>query len=395
MAITVNSIPEEYASLHDELWFVVDSTNKASTNFKYVFDVYVDATLIARIKQFPDVSSTKGIFNAGNIMRNYAQSNFIPNTATTLFSASNDNIYKEFTIKYGEEYGGTTYTNLLEQTYVAFNFYYPDFYNPAQSPTYFKSYINKWLTNRDLSNVECAFTDKLHIGYMSPSGVTTNVYPSVQLYNENGTTSGSAVTTATDPQETFSLLDISPSGINSWYGSTVIPQSAYSYGIKLHNGVGFGDEVRVKLVCNPNYSPIALHFLNQLGGYDTMHFRLVNKESRNVESKQYEGSKFRYNASATAMRSYDDFNRINPGATKYVVEHSTMYKLRSNYLNVTDYNWLAELIQSPEVYFEQGGYYYPVVTMTSNWEEKKRIADKMFNLELDVQIANKKYSQFR
>jgi len=30
-----------------------------------------------------------------------------------------------------------------------------------------------------------------------------------------------------------------------------------------------------------------------------------------------------------------------------------------------------------------------------NWEEKKRIADKMFNLELDVQIANKKYSQFR
>ena len=67
----------------------------------------------------------------------------------------------------------------------------------------------------------------------------------------------------------------------------------------------------------------------------------------------------------------------------------------SNYLNVTDYNWLRELIQSPEVYFEQGGYYYPIVTMTSNWEEKKRIADKMFNLELDVQIANKKYSQFR
>jgi hypothetical protein len=126
-----------------------------------------------------------------------------------------------------------------------------------------------------------------------------------------------------------------------------------------------------------------------------MHFRLVNKESRNVESKQYEGNKWRYNSSAVAMRSYDDYNRINPGATKYVVEHSTSYKLRSNYLNVTDYNWLAELIQSPEVYFEQGGYYYPVVTMTSNWEEKKRIADKMFNLELDVQIANKKYSQFR
>jgi hypothetical protein len=395
MAITVNSIPEQYASLHDDLWFVVDSTNKASTNFKYVFDIYVDAVLVARIKQFPDVTSNKGIFNAGNIMRNYATSYFTPNPITTLFSASTDNIYKQYNIKYGEEYGGVIYTNLVSQNYIAYNFYYPDFYNPAQSPTYFNSYIYKWLTNRDIANVECAYTDKLHIGYLKPFGVSGNVYPSVQLYNENGTPSGSAVTTSPDPINAFTLFDISPTGINEWYESTVIPQSAYSYGIKLHNGSSFGDEVRVKLVCNPNYSPIALHFLNQLGGYDTMHFRLVNKEARNVESKQYEGSKFRYNASATAMRSYDDYNRINPGATKYVVEHSTMYKLRSNYLNVTDYNWLAELIQSPEVYFEQGGYYYPVVTMTSNWEEKKRIADKMFNLELDVQIANKKYSQFR
>jgi hypothetical protein len=395
MAITVNSIPEQYASLHDDLWFVVDSTNKASTNFKYVFDVYIGATLVARIKQFPDVTSTKGIFNAGNIMRNYAESYFIPNTNQILFSGSNDNLYKEYTIKYGEEFGGVTYTNLVIQSYVAFNFYYPDFYNPAQSPTYYKSYLNKWLTNRDLSNVECAFTDKLHIGYMNASGVTTNLYPSLQLYNEDGTTSGSALTTGTDPQNTFSLLDISPSGINDWYGSTVIPSTAYAYGIKLHNGTSFGPEAKVKLICNPNYTPIALHFLNQLGGYDTMHFRLVNKESRQTESKQYEGNKWRYNSSAVAMRSYDDYNRINPGATKYVVEHSTSYRLRSNYLNVTDYNWLAELIQSPEVYFEQGGYYYPIVTMTSNWEEKKRIADKMFNLELDVQIANKKYSQFR
>jgi hypothetical protein len=395
MAITVNSIPEQYASLHDDLWFVVDSTNKASSNFKYVFDVYVDATLVARIKQFPDITSTKGIFNAGNIMRNYAQSYFKPGPIQNLFNGGGNDIYKEYTIKYGEEYGGTTYTNLLEQTYVAFNFYYPDFYDPAQSPTYYKSYLNKWLTNRDTSNIECAFTDKLHIGYMTASGVTTNVYPSVQLYNENGTTSGSAVTTGTDPRDTFSLLDISPSGINGWYESTVIPSTAYAYGIKLHNGTSFGPEVKVKLVCNPNYSPVALHFLNQLGGYDTMHFRLVNKESRQTESKQYEGNKYRYNSSATAMRTYDDYKRINPGATKYVVEHSTMYKLRSNYLNVTDYNWLAELIQSPEVYFEQGGYYYPIVTMTSNWEEKKRISDKMFNLELDVQIANKKYSQFR
>jgi len=61
MAITINSIPEQYASLHDELWFVVDSTNKASANFKYVFDVYVDAVLVRSEEHTSELQSRFGI----------------------------------------------------------------------------------------------------------------------------------------------------------------------------------------------------------------------------------------------------------------------------------------------------------------------------------------------
>lgn len=393
MPITVNSIPEDYASAHDDLWFVVDSTNKAQTNFKYIFDVYINSVQVARIKQFPDPSNDKGIFNAGDIIRNYTDSYFTPNASTTLFSSTNDEIYVEYQIKYGEEYGGTLYTNLTTQTYVAFNYYNPAFRDP--STAYFDDYVSKWLSNRDLGKVECGFTDKLYLGWMNASGSNPNMYPSVQLYNEDGTTSGSAQTTAASVKDTFVLADISPTAINNHFGTTIIPSTAYAYGIKLHNGVGFGPEVKVKLVCNPNYDPITLHFLNQLGGYDSFGFRTVNKESRTINKKSFAQNDWAYQSTGTRMQRYDANKRINAGTVAFSTEQVVNYKLKSNYVNATDYTWLRELIGSPEVYMEQGGYYYPVAITTNNWEEKKRIADKMFNLELDIQLGSKTYSQFR
>jgi hypothetical protein len=393
MAITVNSIPEDYASVHDDLWFVVDSTNKAQTNFRYVFDVYINSVQVARVKQFPDPGNDKGIFNAGDIIRGYAESYFTPNPSKTLFSSTGDEIYVEYEIKFGEEYGGTLYTNLVVDDYVAFNYYNPVFRDPSTS--YFDDYVSEWLSNRDFGQIECGFTDQLFIGWMNASGSNLSMYPSVQLYNEDGTTSGSAQTTGTTSVDTFTLLDISPTGINNHFTTTIIPATAYAYGIKLHDGTAFGPEVKVKLVCNPNYAPINLHFLNQLGGYETFGFRTVNKESRTINRKSFTQEDWVYQSTGTKMSRYDAFNRINAGSVPFSTEQSITYRLKSNYINVKDHTWLRELIASPEVYMEQEGYLYPVTITTNNWEEKKRVADKMFTLELDVELGSKTYSQFR
>ncbi len=98
MAITVNSTPESYASAHDDLWFVATSTNVAQSNFKFVFDVYINSVQVARVKQYPDPTSSKGYFNAGNIVRNYLSSYFKPNSTQTLFSYDGDDIYVNYEI---------------------------------------------------------------------------------------------------------------------------------------------------------------------------------------------------------------------------------------------------------------------------------------------------------
>lgn len=393
MAITVNSVPEAYASAHDDLWYVVTSTNVAQTNFKFVFDVYVNSILVARVKQYPDPSTNKGYFNAANIVRNYLSSYFKPNTTQTLFSYDGDDIYVTYEIKYGEEYGGTLYTNLTNVTYRAFNYYNPTFRDPSTS--YFSNFVTKWISNRDLSNIDCAFSEKCHIGWMNASGTTTSMTATIQKYSESGATVGSPSTGASDTISSFALLDISPSAINTYLGSSFISSSDYAYGIKLNYSATQSQEIKVKLACNPRYTPVAVHFLNQLGSYDTIFFRAVNRESRAIESKLYQQMNWQYNAGTTSMRSYDSFKRINPGGVKYAINQTVTYALKSDYLNQTNYNWVKELIASPEVYMEVNGYYYPFNITTSNWQQKYKFADKMFNLEIEGEVNQKINSQFR
>jgi hypothetical protein len=393
MAITVNSVPEAYASAHDDLWYVVTSTNVAQSNFKFVFDVYVNSVQVARVKQYPDPSTNKGYFNAANIVRNYLTSYFKPNTTQTLFSYDGDDIYVSYEIKYGEEYGGTTYTNLTNVSYKAFNYYNPAFRDPSVS--YFSSYVTEWLSNRDLNNIDCAFAEKCHIGWMNASGSTTSMTATVQKYSESGATVGSPSTGTSATISSYALLDLSPTAINTYLGTTFINSSDYAYGVKLNYSSTSSDEIKVRIGCSPRYNPIPVHFLNQLGSYDTIFFTAVNREGRSMNSKSYQQMNWQYNAGSTSMRNYNTYNVINPGQVKFAVEQSVTYSLKSNYLSQTNYNWIKELIGSPEVYIEVNDYYYPFNITTTNWQQKLRIADKMFNLELEGEVNQKINSQFR
>lgn len=391
MAITINSTPEAYPSMHDDLWFVVTSTNTAQVNFKYVFDIYINNSLVARIKTFTDPSSGKGIFNAANIVRNYWSSYFKPNTTSTFWTYTGNDIYVPYEIRFGEEYNGSLYTNLASGTYRAFNFYNPLFRNPSTS--YFQPYISKWLTNRDKDKLECSMTERLFAGWMNAAATTTNLTMTVQKYLPGGATDGSAVTSPTQSTQSFVLVDLSPAAINTYLAQNLITASTYQYGVKINYGGTSSDELKVMIACNPTFTPVSLHFLNQLGGYDSFMFRAVNRQSRSIERKQYERTNWLLNTNT--MQQYDSFNRMYEGANVYAVQQDASFKLQSDYIGQTDFTWLNELIASPEVYMEQGGYYYPVAMKTSSWEEKIRAADKMFNMTLEVDYGRKINSQYR
>lgn len=391
MAITINSTPEAYPSAHDDLYFVATSSNVSQAGFKYVFDVVINSTIVARIKLFPDPLSAKGIFNAGGIIRNYLAGYFKPNTTQTAFAYTGNDLYISYDVRFGEDYGGTTYTNLASGSYKAFNFVNPIFRDFSTS--YYQPKINTWLTSRDITAADVKMSEKLFAGWMNTAGTTTNLTLTVQKYLNGGGNDGASATGDSVTCNAFVLFDLSPAAINAYLGSSFITASTYQYGVKVNYEGNQSAEFKIKLACQPRWTPVSLHFLNKLGGYDTMAFRLVNKRSGSVEKKSYEQMPYQY--SGGSMSRYNANKVMNAGNNTFAVNETVTFKLTSDYINQADYLWLKDLITSPEVYYEESGYYYPVGIKTTTWDEKIRAADKMFNFELSIEFAQKINSQYR
>ena len=402
MAITINSFPGNYSTMHAPLWFVVSSTNTSQTNFKYVFDIYIAGNLVARIKQFPQPVSSKGIFNAAPIVRNYWNSYFKPSISPfTAVSYTGSDIYIEYEVKFGEEYNGVTYTNLEEQSKFAYNYVQDYLYNTSSNliltPTaYDTNYAGFYLTNRDKAQVQFPYSlltsNTLFTSFLSDAENTSKNL-SLDIVVFNGSTS-TTYTGATSSWKDFALLDISPRALNAYIGSTIIDATTKYYDVRAKIAGVQVDTMRVTLSCT-QYDVIPLHFLNSVGGYETFHFSLVNRQTRAIEKKSFQRLQYEYESATTAMDMVDAYGRLYGGTIPFSTQQKVTYKLTSDWVNFTDYNWLKEMISSPEVYLERNNQFMPINITTTNWTEKKRFADKTFNLELDIDLGLQINSQFR
>ena len=394
MAITINSTPNNYQSVHEDLWFVVSSTNTGQTNFKYVFDVLINSTLVARIKSYPQPTTTKGLFNASTIVRNYWSSYFKPDSPATLFSYVGSDIRIPFTIQFGEEYGGTLYTNLTNGNYQCFN-YYPNILDGlgAYNGTWYDDYKAMLITKRDQLNLVTRRSDGRCFVSLLNSAINTSANWKFEITRYN---SGVATTNTSGGNVAvldYAMLDVSPSAINTYLGTSFITSDTDYYLLDSYENNAAQWSMRVNILCEPKFDAIPVHFLNSLGGYDTINFSLVNRETRNMERKSYEEIEWQYGSNS--MDRVNGDNVFYGGSKVFTTSQTITYRLTSDWLNLTDYNWIRDLIASPEVYMEDGGYYIPVKVNSNTWTEKKRYADKMYNLELDIEFGSKAYSQFR
>ena len=400
MAITINSSPDIYSSLHAPLWFVLSSTNTAQTNFKYVCDVYVNSNLVARLKSFPQPVSSKGIFNVAPVVRNYWASYFKPDIVTpSVFSYTGSDIYVDYELKFGEEYGGTTYLDLTTTNKFGYNYIQDYLYTPT-SPMYLTpleyetQYQGNFISNRDYANIyfnkERLQTGYLFLSFLSDAENTPKNHSiDVSVYNGSTTTNytGSNVNF-----RDFALLDISPRAINDYIASSIITSTTVYYDVKIKIAGNLRNTARVYLNCTQN-DVVTLHYLNALGGYDTMDFTKVNRQTRNIEKSSFEGIEWEY--SSNAMKRANSYGVLYGGSNQFATRQKLTYRLISDWLSYIDYLAIKELIGSSEIYLERGNNFIPVQVGTNTWTEKKRYADKTYNLELDISIANNINSQFR
>ena len=88
--------------VYNTVAYVINSTNNARTNYKYIADIYLNTTLIATLKHNPDLLTKYGVFDAGKILENILSYDY-----SRVYSNGFNNIggsLIDYSIKFGEEF---------------------------------------------------------------------------------------------------------------------------------------------------------------------------------------------------------------------------------------------------------------------------------------------------
>lgn len=404
MAITINSQPATFPSMHDDLWFVASSNNVGTTNFKFVYDIYINGSQVSRNKIFPSPSAdgSYGVFNASPVVRSYVTNYFEP-SGTTVLMASNDKIKVDYQMRIGEEVSGAVIANLASGNFSAYNYYAPLFGDiftengdiPLVLSDYYdnlliENYTDDWLSDRDSLEIPIEYGDQFFITFLKITSGSYKLW--VQPTNENGTL-GTAVSGDITMTGQFNLFNFQAAAINAFLGQTLITENTFGYNVYITLGAAVTRTLKFKQVCNPKYRQYNLHFLNRLGGYDTMAFRLVNKRRSEFDRSSYRRNP--YKLSGGQMKNIDAYNKYNETTFNFAIQHTDYYMLTSDFLLDQDYAWLAQLVASPIVYMEVQGAFFPVTIRNTNYQYKYKVSDGLFNFDLEVEIGKYLNSQFR
>lgn len=381
MAITIVSSPASGCTLQDELWHIASSTNSADLEFKYVFDVFINGTQKIRVKQFAEPSTLKGYFNAANIVRNSMVYEWF--TPISDFVVDQPNVSGEiaitYQVQYGEELSGITSLNMASGNTTAYNFNAPLF---KRRLTTIANKANQFFTNRpNYANTEEG--ENLFVGlYLTATKtITVEIYGGNNGLIQNSTLSYNAG---------FYQLNIGTYGMfNEFFtGQTIDWNTVKYYTVTIEGQPPF----RVNLVCNPKYTPTNIHFINAWGMFDSLRFDLVSRLSMEVKRKEFQQTDYRFTNTSV---NYMTGNKYYEGNVNYYNNSSFKYKLTASALTDAEWQWVADLIMSPQILMEIDNYYYPVTITNSSYTFNKYVNSRLKPLEIEFEFNTQRNSQLR
>jgi hypothetical protein len=423
MAITIIENLKDYNPAFNDMEIQVSSNNIATTyNFKYIFEVFIDAVNVGTIKTLPEpvTGNNYGYVDVNEIVGSYIETQIADRNSVEAFQEGILSPWAEVVVKFGEEFStGSPTAPIIEFLNLATTgskyawnacFDYTIWISRIQFSV--SGAFSPWVVSNGsirhfLTNY---YTPKVSINDLGwawflvddPSDVDTL---EIKTYDSSGVLIQTVNADSNYNSPTSSKIQnvsIAPKSLNNIDGADlslgaqpIITASVAYYTIIVLDGGGASltDTITCTIEEPCRYTPYRLHFLNKLGGFDAYTFTSRNQVKTSVERKQYEKHVNRMSASGIERAQEHD------GKQDYYVMSTDSVKIRSEYLTEEEHNWLKELISSPQIYLEYAdgdeNNFRPVRMLTSTWEQKETSIDKLYKLELDIEFSHSNRRQRR
>ena len=405
MAITILQQPLDYSPVYNDINFVCSSTNVAQANFNFIFDVKINGTLVSRHRIPARPDNNFGLFNVKRIAENYVSQNFP--YGNIIVGTSSTSILL-LVVEVGEEYGSTP---TIYPTLATSGSKYlwtacldaPEWVDYTVSKYRLMTSqmaVSQLLTNN--ANNRIKLTEK---AYISALVGETNAVQNFQVRAYDSSNSLIKNTYITNPYATITItaqrminVPSGPSNLNQILnanldGSTqnqgnIIPSNTAWYEVTTRGTSA--SSIPVVYTINTDctkYDSKRIYFFNKLGAYDAFTFDLVSRENNSIERKQYRRNLGGFSGSPYV---YTDLQRSN---IIYDTQIRETMVLNSNWITEAESVWLEELLTSPISYMETSDGIEVVNVTDSNYEVKKTVNDKLFNLQITIEKSYLKTRQ--
>ena len=386
--ITIQATPPAYSSVHGDLIYTVAEVVHTADpvtypNYKFIGDVYINSTLVARIKKGPDPITKIGIFNVGQVVRNYISTTFNP-TANALIAQSLTigQFNLSVTMKFGEEYAYTAYYTLVtDSARVFFNNY-----NGRGQLANVSTKVNIFASNKpsatSVINSSFNFVPFFAAG-AGPYSLSISTYNFSSALITTSTYSFSPVAV-----NDLMMFNLSTSGINAQFAGLI------NTNVKFYTVTIGAVTYRFDITCEAINQIFTVHFLNSYGGFESKDFAKVSRKTIAIEKKDF--GKLPYTVDSSGVVSYKNSNNVyNESRSVYSAQYKEKLTLNSDNLTDAEYVWLQELVLSPMVYIEESGSFFPCVLVATDYEPRKYINDDLTNLTINVEYGNQLNTQYR
>ena len=421
MAITINTDFQDYSPTYNRVEAdIISSSVAGKVNFQYVVDVVTTIHGTQRFLIPPRPNNNHGIIKVGRYLAGFIIEQIAPYDSTGSFTQGLTEMIIEYHCEYyeGWDVAGAFIVDpnalgaVVGKTAYVWDAAFPEhrWITRMNNITPFTPWVmntTNGATTQFLTNYKTPKVDLTDLGwsYLLTDTVTDIDYVEVKTYDSagaliqtaqsanvsNGLTIGKIKSVATSPQ---SLNNIAPALLAG--SQQIITSSVATYTVQIFESTPTAVSELLTFTIGEctRYEKYRLHFLNELGGFDSFNFLARSQQKSTVKRTSYTKAQDVITAGGLTY-SHEDL-----GSMDYYVRSTDKIKLRSEFLTGEENTWLKELIESPNVLWEttdtDGNVVFFSVKVTSNnWTRKEILLDKTFILELDIEVSMQNTRQRR